>query len=332
MATYRYILPLLAVFASHAPAAAQKPSLTMPVQCDIGKTCFVQQYVDVDPGPGFKDYKCGVSSSNGHGGVDIRVASVRDAKSAIPVLAVAPGVVAGIRDGIADRLVRNVKEREAIANRACGNGVIVDHGHGWVTQYCHLKKGSVRVAKGTKVERGQAIGSMGYSGNAPFPHVHLEVRNKGKLFDPFTGRAPDGTCGADDTQTLWREDVFAMLDYRTGEVLRVGFTNDRTSAGKLVRGTPDLPQLSRQTPALVAYAWLMNLKKGDVLRIWLDGPKGNLTKHAISPLRRDMAEYTVYTGRKKPKKGWPAGAYKVRFELDRKGKVINKGSRQLGFK
>ena len=33
----------------------------------------------------------------------------------------------------------------ATAGRNCGNGVTLDHGDGWQTQYCHMRRGSVAV-------------------------------------------------------------------------------------------------------------------------------------------------------------------------------------------
>ena len=38
--------------------AAGDPVLTSPIDCDLGRDCFIQQYVDHDPGPGASDYLC----------------------------------------------------------------------------------------------------------------------------------------------------------------------------------------------------------------------------------------------------------------------------------
>jgi murein DD-endopeptidase MepM/ murein hydrolase activator NlpD len=75
-----------------------------------------------------------------------------------------------------------------------GNGVVIDHGNGWETQYCHLKQGSVQVVTGETVTTGTALGQIGQSGRAEFPHVHFAVRHEGAKIDPF---APEATaCGA----------------------------------------------------------------------------------------------------------------------------------------
>src|SRR5258706_16384656 len=49
-----------ALAALSALAQAQSaPALALPVDCQIGRACIVQNYVDRDPGPGARDYRCG---------------------------------------------------------------------------------------------------------------------------------------------------------------------------------------------------------------------------------------------------------------------------------
>ena len=36
------------------PAAAQDITLRLPVACEIGRTCFIQKYVDHDPSPAMR--------------------------------------------------------------------------------------------------------------------------------------------------------------------------------------------------------------------------------------------------------------------------------------
>ena len=53
---------LIAFTVGFGTALAQEsapPLLSFPVACEIGATCFVQNYVDHDSGPGAKDYRCG---------------------------------------------------------------------------------------------------------------------------------------------------------------------------------------------------------------------------------------------------------------------------------
>jgi hypothetical protein len=40
------------LFSVAAPAAAEMPTLSLPVNCALGQTCYVEDYVDTDPGSG----------------------------------------------------------------------------------------------------------------------------------------------------------------------------------------------------------------------------------------------------------------------------------------
>jgi murein DD-endopeptidase MepM/ murein hydrolase activator NlpD len=64
-----------------------------------------------------------------------------------------------------------------------GNYVLIDHGGGISTGYAHNE--SFYVSVGQKVERGQAIAASDSTGMSTGPHVHFEVRRKGKPTDPL---------------------------------------------------------------------------------------------------------------------------------------------------
>lgn len=65
---------------------------------------------------------------------------------------------------------------------AYGNLIRVDHGFGYVTWYAHLSK--CRVRPGQRVVRGEVIGEVGNTGKSTGPHLHYEVRLKGKVQNP----------------------------------------------------------------------------------------------------------------------------------------------------
>lgn len=76
-----------------------------------------------------------------------------------------------------------------------GNYVVIDHGNGVRTSYCHLD--SLEVEKKAQVERGQAIGLSGNTGRSTGPHLHFVVRVGGKAVDPERFRADVELSGAD---------------------------------------------------------------------------------------------------------------------------------------
>jgi murein DD-endopeptidase MepM/ murein hydrolase activator NlpD len=63
-----------------------------------------------------------------------------------------------------------------------GNAIIVDHGGQTSTLYGHCSQ--IFVAVGQEVQRGQAIGAVGATGDATGPHLHFEVRINGVPVDP----------------------------------------------------------------------------------------------------------------------------------------------------
>jgi len=63
-----------------------------------------------------------------------------------------------------------------------GNLVEINHGNGYSTRYGHNE--SVLVSVGDTVRKGQALSLMGSTGRSTGPHVHFEVRFKGKTVDP----------------------------------------------------------------------------------------------------------------------------------------------------
>ena len=63
-----------------------------------------------------------------------------------------------------------------------GNYILLDNGGGFSTGYGHLS--AIYVSVGQHVQRGQAIGAVGSTGQSTGPHLHFEVRFHGKPVDP----------------------------------------------------------------------------------------------------------------------------------------------------
>ncbi len=294
-------------------------SLALPLACELGKTCFLQNYVDTDPSSNWKDYRCGEQSYDGHDGTDIRILSMEEQRAGVDVLAAAPGTVTGTRDGVADVSIRD-PGAESVKGRECGNGVTIRHENGWATQYCHMAKGSIRVSRGQKVETGTPLGRVGLSGLTEFPHLHLSVMHYQTKIDPFAYGAKPGTCG-DGGQSLWNESVRASLGYLRGQVLNSGFSANAVTMAQIESGETKRQPPKANSPALVAYVRAIGLEAGDVMELAIVSPDGKpFAQQRQQPLDRSKAQFFTMIGKKRGDAPWPAGTYTSHFKVLRDGK------------
>lgn len=63
-----------------------------------------------------------------------------------------------------------------------GNTVIVDHGQGFVTMYCHLQR--IDVEESQAVDAGDTLGSVGATGRVTGAHLHFGTYLTGTAIDP----------------------------------------------------------------------------------------------------------------------------------------------------
>jgi murein DD-endopeptidase MepM/ murein hydrolase activator NlpD len=298
------------------PAAAEPPyGLRLPLDCQPGVDCWILRHVDHDPGPGARDYICGKLTGDGHQGVDFAIRDLAAMVEGVPVRAAATGVVEGLRDGVRDINVEDAGPG-AIESRECGNGVRIDHGDGWVTMYCHMRRGSIMVQQGDRIGAGQQIGLVGLSGDTSFPHLHFDLRQGERIVDPFVGLERADECGP-GSRPLWREDVMAQLVYQPVVLTAIGVAPGVPKVEDVRAGYHAEDSLSATSPALVIWVEAYWVEAGDRLSFQLIGPDLRSMLERTQDIEKAHKNWFGYVGERRPGDAWPAGTYTAKVTLER---------------
>ncbi|MEO1534222.1 MAG: M23 family metallopeptidase [Planctomycetota bacterium] len=164
-----------------------------PLGGDIYGDLHLNNYADLDPGPGVLDFDCGNHTYNGHDGQDVGLRTFDEQFIGVPIFAALAGTVVSRDDGHFDQ---NTSWQGQPANF-----VILDHSNiepGLRTLYWHMKSGSVAPQLGESVAAGEQIGLVGSSGNSTNPHLHFEVWRNGSWVPTMVG-----PCNA--TVPMWAQ-------------------------------------------------------------------------------------------------------------------------------
>ncbi len=183
------------------------------------------------------------------------------------------------------------------------------------TQYCHMRNGSIAVKAGDDLAAGTRLGEVGYSGAAAFPHLHLSLRKDGQILDPFSGTG-SAACDLPD-QSLWMQ----TPGYEPGAILRMGWSDAVVAIEELEVGTPPERQPDPTWPALVTYAWLINLQKGDLVTIAIGGPNNFSVANAITADSK-KAHLWIFSGRPLDATRWPNGIYVAQLRITRGTTIV----------
>jgi murein DD-endopeptidase len=100
------------------------------------------------------------------------------------------GVDLSVAEGTAVKVVADGVVKRASEDAVNGKVVIIDHGRGVTTAYCHNSR--LLVATGETVRAGQIISESGNTGRSTGPHLHYQLELGRRPVDPFLfrGRKP----------------------------------------------------------------------------------------------------------------------------------------------
>ena len=302
-------------------AQAMPQDLLLPIDCEPGRDCWVVRYVDHGPGADAQDYSCGPITGDGHKGTDFAVRDLAAVNAGVKVLAAAGGRVEAVRDGMEDRLI-NASSVAQVGGRECGNGVRIDHGGGWMSLYCHLRRGSTMVIEGDEVVAGQPLGLVGLSGQTSFPHLHFDIRYNDQPIDPFVGVAREASCGPGESP-LWHREVRRTLNYRLPLLTSSGIaasTPDKEDARKGWHREEVLPAHSPSLTLWVDGYWF---EPGDRVAFTLEGPGNDLVIDRAFEIGQRRQRWFSFASAPRPFGGWPAGVYRGEVRVQRVGRAID---------
>ncbi len=299
---------------------AQEPfKLDLPIRCSQGSDCWIVNYVDMDPSPRVKDYMCGVASYDAHKGTDIAIMDANVMRQGVEVFAAAAGRVKGLRNDMRDIDFNLGGGRDSVKGKECGNGVLLDHGNGWTTQYCHMLRASVTVNKGDTVETGQTLGLVGLSGLTEFSHIHIQVKYNEQVVDPFAGLNRKKKCGIGEAP-LWKTSALLSMLYEPTAIYSAGFSSTTPNARIAREGLYGGEVLFQKSPVIALWTDMFWVNPGDKLQFQITGPEGQTIMAHNTTLQRKQARRFAYAGiKRKNDKPWPKGSYTGEIRLIRPG-------------
>ena len=81
---------------------------------------------------------------------------------------------------------------EAKWKGAYGKFILIKHNNEYSSAYAHMRNFEKKIKAGTRVKQGQIIGYIGSTGRSTGPHLHYEIRRKGRRINPLRIKMPSG--------------------------------------------------------------------------------------------------------------------------------------------
>lgn len=147
---------MLAAFKHWDDSVAVVDHFTLPTQGPFSSPFGLKRFYNKQP-------------RNPHSGLDIA------APVGAPIVAPAAGRVSAVGDYFFN-----------------GKTVMLDHGHGLTTMYCHMSQ--IDVKEGDQVKRGESLGKVGKTGRVTGPHLHWGVSLNNVRVDPLLYLSPSASA------------------------------------------------------------------------------------------------------------------------------------------
>lgn len=218
-------------------ADAANISLNFPVKCQQGKTCYV-------------NFDKKTNSTN------VILNTQSEMLKGTNVLAADDGKVIKVVNNMPDA---DTAEQTHQTGDPCGNQVIIQHDNGWVTQYCHLKQGSIDVTPGQQVKNLQTIAQVGESGVTNFPKLGFMVLQNGVPRNPFN-------------PNIWANKIplnsYGLID--------MGLTNQPITLEQASEKPEKKSSFNMQDKQIVAWVRVYGAQKGDQQKLTFYMPSGKV--------------------------------------------------------
>ena len=100
--------------------------------------------------------------------------------------------------------------------RGYGRFITIRHNDDYTTAYAHMSRFAKGMSKGKTVRQGQIIAYVGSSGRSTGPHLHYEVRYRGKQTNPRKLTLPSGKRLRGEDLLQFNDQVAAIEAFRQG--------------------------------------------------------------------------------------------------------------------
>ncbi|WP_191250981.1 M23 family metallopeptidase [Kordiimonas sediminis] len=300
------LIPVVAMAGCAQPTDAADITFDWPLDCTLGETCWIARYVDRGEDKSVADYMCKHRSQDKHRGTDIMVSDTGVLASGVPILAVAPGKILRMRDGVDDGAPYKKGED-------CGNAYVIQHENGYTSQYCHLKNASLSKNIGDTVRAGEQIALMGLSGQTEYPHLHIGIRKNGTLLDPFDGGGYEQACSGSSETSLWRDHP----DYAPFTLLPPKFSV--APEPRENRWAAQAESISPDASALILTGRAFGASRGDVWSFRITDPDGKLfAEHQVATEKTQQFR-SQFFGKRAPAGGFKPGIWTGTISLEQDG-------------